>query len=112
MLSVKVYGDATEQLLKVSFIMDDLAEAMERTGQDRVCRELHGLANVIRKQSDTINSQVGKDLGEMVKNVDQHSTNMLMACFAGAALATNDKKLAKTVKKMSARQDKKYGDNE
>jgi rRNA-processing protein FCF1 len=88
--------------------MDDLAEAMERTGQDKVCIELQGLANIIRKQSETITSQVGKDLGEMIKNVDQHSTNMLRACLAGAAVATNDEKLAKTVRKMY----KDYGDNE
>jgi hypothetical protein len=100
MLSVEVFYQQTKTIRSCAWALEEISDALMEVGNERLAKRLKFIAEDIYTSADKIHNQVGTDLGEMVKNAEEHSTNMLRACLAGAALATKDKKLAKVAKRI------------
>ena len=83
----KLLGIVSSEIQRTWCALDDLSNALERTGQASIASELSGHVVTLRAQIKTLTVVEGIICSDMVQHTEQSSRNMLRACAAGAAIA-------------------------
>jgi hypothetical protein len=105
-MKLDVYHTAVDEVRNVAWLLEDLASALEETGQTILSRRLLRMSANLKIQADAIFNAVGEDVGEMVKHAEANSAAIFRAVLAGSAIATEDKKLAQVVVDMTPVEDR------